>query len=284
MKQFLQIVRWNNLVLTMVIGSIYGLISWHLGCLSIPQVITRIFLLATVMAWGNAHNDYCDQEIDLINRPKRPLSMGLSLAEAYKWILWIAAASLLPMLFDSWLIGGFSSLIVWWAGTMLLLYVYNKTLSGWMVVGNFAVALLAGAMPWLFIDFGKDMLIHEGSEKMFLLNVISSGLSFFITWAREAVKDLQDVEGDAAVNRGTLPVKLGIKAAKNYIYILYVVNILYIFWLYQSGSSRALLPLSLCFLPLIWLVSQNRFATASIWTKSLLSAAVLVTIILFLWF
>lgn len=152
---------------------------------------------ALIAGGGNAINDYFDVRADKINRPDRPLPRGaLSLERArYIWITTSAFGFVLSILLGFWdvVIAGF------WVGG---LYYYSRSLKGTVVAGNIAVAFMTAlAFPFGAIVCGRaDLGIYPGL------------FAFLANLARELLKDVQDVDGDATAGAETLPVKHGPEA------------------------------------------------------------------------
>ena len=152
---------------------------------------------AFIAAGGNAINDFLDVAVDKINRPDRPLPRGaLSLNEAQTiWIYLSATGVVLSLFLTFW-----NLLIACaWVGG---LYAYSRYLKGTVIVGNLAVALMTGlAFPFGAFVAGRPSLgIYPGL------------FAFLANLARELIKDVEDVDGDAMVNAETLPVKHGANA------------------------------------------------------------------------
>jgi geranylgeranylglycerol-phosphate geranylgeranyltransferase len=152
---------------------------------------------ALIAGGGNAINDHFDLAIDKVNRPRRPLPRGaVTLEEARKiWIYTSAFGLVLSLLLGFW---NLLIAIIWVVG----LYVYSRSLKGTVLIGNLAVALMTGlAFPFGAIAAGRaDLGVYPGI------------LAFLANLARELLKDVEDVDGDAAVNAETLPVKHGPEA------------------------------------------------------------------------
>jgi geranylgeranylglycerol-phosphate geranylgeranyltransferase len=152
---------------------------------------------ALIAGGGNAVNDYFDVRIDKINRPERPLPRGaLSLEDAKRiWIATSAAGFVLCLFLGPWDI---LIAILWLAG----LYVYSRYLKGSVLVGNVTVALMTG----LAFPFGAIAAGRSG------VGVYPGIFAFLANLAREILKDVEDVNGDAAADAETLPVKHGPEA------------------------------------------------------------------------
>jgi 4-hydroxybenzoate polyprenyltransferase len=154
-----------------------------------------MFLL---VAAGNADNDLVDLETDRVNRPLRPIVSGRISRDAAR-----AAAVLLYT-------GG---VLFAWTGTPVhgalaaamaaLLLVYNRRLKGTPVLGNLAVALLCALAVW----FTEFPLPPRGALPAALVALLA-------TFARELVKDAEDVAGDRAAGLRTLAVAAGAGTAR----------------------------------------------------------------------
>ena len=152
---------------------------------------------ALIAGGGNAINDHFDLAIDKINRPRRPLPRGaISLEEARKIWIYTSSFGLLLSLFLS--IWNLLIAIIWVTG----LYIYSRSLKGTVLTGNLTVALMTGlAFPFGAIVAGRaDLGVYPGI------------FAFLANLARELLKDVEDVDGDAAVNAETLAVKHGPEA------------------------------------------------------------------------
>jgi len=167
-------------------------------------------LLTIAVVWvctggGNALNDYCDSEIDKINRPKRPIPMGLVSRKGaliFSTLLFISSLLFAIPIWDL-------QVAIVLGIALLFLITYSLFFKMRAFVGNLIVSLILG-MAFLFgaIVFGD---ILKGLVPFFL--------AFAFTLIREMVKDMQDVEGDRALGVNTLPMKYGINTSKHLVTI-----------------------------------------------------------------
>jgi geranylgeranylglycerol-phosphate geranylgeranyltransferase len=164
----------------------------------IPQVILLFLVVTLVTAAGNVINDYFDIGIDRVNRPDRPIPSGKvtpQAARVYACVLFLAGI-LVCLLTNELCI---TIAII----NSLLLIAYAAWLKRTPLLGNIAVAYLAGSM---FL-FGGALSGMAG-----LLHVLPFALmTFFAMLARELVKDAEDVEGDQASGAVTIPIRYGIR-------------------------------------------------------------------------
>lgn len=166
------------------------------------EIDTVILVMTVVMCYtaaANALNDVVDFEIDKINRPIRPLPSG-SVAKQ-------------TALFISILLSGTGTLfclelsepakIIGIVIAMPLMVIYSKYLKGIPLLGNIAIAFILG-LSFLFCGAAFNNM-----APMWIPMVLAFGLTF----VRELVKDIADMEGDVSVGLRTFPISAGIDKA-----------------------------------------------------------------------
>jgi geranylgeranylglycerol-phosphate geranylgeranyltransferase len=192
---FLNITRPANAVMAGIAAVIAYLVAT--GTL-VPAVLLLLAIVTLVTAAGNVINDYYDAEIDAVNRADRPIPAGLVPRPAALWYAVILfAAGIAASLFTSVIC---IVIVLFNAGLLVL---YAARLKGMPLVGNVAVAYLAGSM---FL-FGGAFAGIPG-----LLHLVPIAvMTFLAMMARELLKDAEDVEGDKAGGASTLPIRIGVK-------------------------------------------------------------------------
>jgi geranylgeranylglycerol-phosphate geranylgeranyltransferase len=176
-------------VLTLIGGFVAAGVAANPGHLGAAVLATG---LAT--GGGNAINDYFDREIDRINNPDRPIPRGdVHPKGALIWSIGLFAVAMvlaitLPTVAILIAILNFLGLIS-----------YTTLFKGRPGAGNALVAYLGGST---FL-FGAAAVGHvwDGAV-LFVLAALS-------TFAREVIKDIEDVVGDRAEGLSTLPIALG---------------------------------------------------------------------------
>ena len=162
------------------------------------QYYTLTCVVIVVIAYNgaaNAFNDYCDYEIDLINRPNRPLSRGM--------ITSFQALSFAVILFAIGTVTAFqlpfyarlAAVVI----AMPLIIIYSMRLKGTPLLGNIAVAMILG-LTFVFCGLAFNKLGPM---------IVPAILAFGLTLVRELIKDIADVEGDNSVGLKTLPLVVG---------------------------------------------------------------------------
>jgi len=194
LRGYLQIVR--------PINSLVAGIAVLLGVLVAGVEITPpLFLLVgavfCITGAGNAINDYCDREIDAINRPERPIPSGtVSIRGAFVYSVVLFLAGLVCAALVNLFCFGLACL------NALLLVAYAARLKGVPLAGNLVVSYLAGS---IFL-FGGAAAGLDG----LIVNLPLAGIVFLPMAAREILKDVEDIEGDREGGARTLPMVTGV--------------------------------------------------------------------------
>jgi 4-hydroxybenzoate polyprenyltransferase len=258
-----------------------------------------VLSLAVVLtaAAGYVLNDYCDSAIDALNRPDRVVVgrwLSPERVQRLYRMLWLLALSL-GLWLGFWLGNGLVAAV--FAGAALLLFLYARWLKCTPVVGNVAVSLLCGVVPLLPQIAERphlEALTASDAGRMALLWPGLYGLlAFWSNLWREQVKDLEDVEGDAAGRCRTLPVWVGVPAAQKaavgtgLLFSALIGGLLG--WRAEAGSPVFALALSVALLalPAVFLVGllyrateRRHFSQVSLGIKMLMLAGLLVFLLI----
>lgn len=191
------LVRLPNLLLSAAGVAIGGVLAQ--GSLAFPPVLQLAMLSAILLgAAGNIANDLADQDIDRINRPDRPLVSGeLSANDAIVIGGLCGGAGLLA----AWLVD--TRLFAVAAAALVVMLAYSPLLKPAGLPGNLAVAVIASV----------PMVYGALAVGWWRAGLAASGLAAILHFAREIVKDIEDVAGDVAAGRRTLPIAFGKEAA-----------------------------------------------------------------------
>lgn len=197
MKVFLEILRPMNCLMAGAAAIIGLLIAGVWRGETTALIFLSVFLITGA---GNSVNDFYDQKIDAINRPKRPIPSGrISSSAALRWsfALFVSGCALAGLIDQLCLVLA--------AINSVLLFFYARNLKAMPLAGNICVAYLTGST---FI-FGGGAYGPQGMEA----NIIPFFLSFLATMSREIAKAIEDIEGDRRGNAKTLPIIAGEKAS-----------------------------------------------------------------------
>ncbi|HLX94051.1 MAG TPA: geranylgeranylglycerol-phosphate geranylgeranyltransferase [Puia sp.] len=227
---FFRLVRWNNLifiVLTQVLFYFFILLPGFSMRASKPLNRISPFYFALlclssvlVAAAGYVINDYFDLNIDRVNKPEK---LVVEKIIKRRWtIIWHWILSGLGVI-----IGSVISLktrnpifVLSLIACAILLWFYSTTFKRKLLVGNIIVSLLTAwvIMVLYFCEFRNSIFLNPEERlilsRLFKFSVIYSGFAFIISLVREVIKDIEDMEGDAAYNCHTMPIVWGVQGAK----------------------------------------------------------------------
>lgn len=175
--------------LSVLVGtSGYGLKEHALG------IILAAVSAMLIASGGNSLNDYYDLEIDKVNRPQRPLPLGMLQPKTAFWLgfLWMLSGLIL-----AYFIGIKPLLLALAVSALLWLYAARGKMMG--LFGNLTVALICG----LAFVYGGLAAGNTG------LSLFPAGFAFLLHLSREMVKDVQDRTGDLSQGTKTLPIVWG---------------------------------------------------------------------------
>jgi len=187
------LVRGRNLLIAAGGVAVGGILA--LGRVEVPRQLLLALLSAVGLgAAGNAANDLWDVEADRVNRPRRPLPAGTVTPAAAVAVGGIG--------------GGLGLLLAWLAGrtvfgiavpALAVMLAYSPFLKPRPLLGNLAVAVV-GSLPLVY---------GAGAVGDWRAGMVPFWLAALLHLAREIVKDLEDVPGDVAVGRRTIPIAWG---------------------------------------------------------------------------
>ena len=168
----------------------------------VHESTTVFFVVAVVMCYtgaANALNDMMDYEIDLVNRPLRPIPLGhvqKQTAFFISMILFSVGSVLCLQLPET---AKVISILI----AMPLMVIYSRGLKSKPLIGNITIAFILG-VSFLFCGAA-----HNNTGPMWIPMMLAFGL----TLVREIVKDIADIEGDRSVGLRTFPIVTGIDKA-----------------------------------------------------------------------
>jgi 4-hydroxybenzoate polyprenyltransferase len=299
---FLQLVRWPNLVfiaLTQVLFQ-YCILIPLLSQSSTPPVFNTIHLWLLILssvfiaAGGYIINDYFDVNIDQVNKPEK-LIIGKSIARRSA-IIWHSVTSFIGVVigfYVGWKMG------IWWIGPAnflctLLLFVYSTTFKKRFLSGNIIISILTawsvgilGLASFYNVFYNPELYDGVNAARVFRFTILYAGFAFVISVIREAIKDMEDIEGDARYGCKTLPIVAGLNAAKTYsiVWLVVLIGTLAIvqvyalqfnWWLAVLYSSLFIIfPLVNLFFKLIKATNTQEFHKLSTMTKLIMLMGIL---------
>lgn len=223
---FLKLIRWKNLLIlfaTLFITAFLMLQSYFDFINFAFYTVSVIFIAAA----GYALNDLFDAEIDAINKPEKliagkviPLKYVLIFA-INLYILGVICALFLSKMLNHWIP---AFILLFAAGVTISYATFFKKKLIW---GNVAVAFTSAGpvmLPWIF----SKILSGNFDENQFLNQIIIA--TFIIAWlmhfAREIIKDIEDINGDKALKCKSIPICFSQQATINTVKVLMLLTTL----------------------------------------------------------
>ncbi|MCE2414513.1 geranylgeranylglycerol-phosphate geranylgeranyltransferase [Candidatus Poribacteria bacterium] len=188
---YVELARPLNGIIAFISAWLGGMFASHGNVENLADIRLLLVSVAAlvVISAGNAINDYCDYDIDRINRPRRPLPSGrIRRPNA----LIFAIVLIVIGIYLGTLININATAIATLVSVALVCYAF--WLKRTPFVGNLVVSGLTGLT---FIAGGVAIDSVQGT-------LIPAIFAFLFTTAREIVKDLEDTEGDLKNNVKTL--------------------------------------------------------------------------------
>ncbi len=243
---FLRLVRWPNLLFIVLAECLLHFCIYKpLFPLSDSSVDLRFYFLLTsnilIASAGYMINDYFDVNIDQVNKPDKVV-VGAFISRRMV-IFWHLIFSVLGMYISS-IVFPFQT---YWhihitnLFAILLLWFYSTIFKKNFLVGNIIIAILT-AWSIAIVYFSKFTIqeimhpqVTNGAVLKFAkLTLLYSAFAFILTLVREALKDMEDMEGDQRYGCQTMPIVWGLKPTKVYlaVWIIVVMAMLLIIQLY----------------------------------------------------
>jgi 4-hydroxybenzoate polyprenyltransferase len=230
---FLRLVRLTNLIfmaLTQLLFQYciyYPLYRGHVPDGDFTRFILLLFASLFIAAAGYIINDYFDINIDEVNKPKKMVVDKLIHRRwAIAWHFMLSGGGIIltvlavPFL-QKWY------LILANIFCVILLWFYSTNFKKSLLTGNIVISLLT-AWTILIIFFSKLDLsgAFTGEHyRFFRLAILYAGFAFIISLVREAIKDMEDMPGDARYGCRTMPIVWGVNVTKVYVAVWLVVII-----------------------------------------------------------
>lgn len=196
------------------------------------DVLFWILVTASVCiaAAGYIINDYFDFHIDAINKPQKVvIDKVIKRRWAIIWHWFLSGLGILLTAYISYKTNKFHILAAN-ITCVLLLWFYSTTFKKKILWGNILISLLTawvilviyffvgtGIGKWQSPDLALDV------KRLYKFAILYAGFAFLLSVIREAVKDLEDLEGDIKYGCRTMPIVWGVPAAKVYTAIWLVV-------------------------------------------------------------
>lgn len=243
---FLRLIRWPNLLFILLAECLFHFCIYKpLYPLATAEVDFRFYLMLVsnlfIAAAGYIINDYFDVNIDQINKPTKVV-VGAFISRRWVifWHLMLSVfaiyISIIVFPFKTFWHIHLSNLLA-----ILLLWFYSTTFKKNFLVGNIIISVLTAwsiAVVY-FSKFSIQEIIHPNildiaNIKFIKLTLLYCAFAFILTLVREALKDMEDMEGDEKFGCTTLPIKWGLRPTKVYLSVWLIVVIAVLFIIQMS--------------------------------------------------
>jgi 4-hydroxybenzoate polyprenyltransferase len=211
----------------------------------------------------------------------------------------LSAAGVLMAFYVSWKIGNA------WIGPVnflcvVLLWFYSTNFKKKILVGNVIISLLTAWVVLVLYVSEVDVVrlqepvYREVLKRIFKLAILYGGFAFIISLIREAVKDMEDIQGDEKYGCRTMPIVWGIPTTKVFagvwlIVLLLAVGVVLVYgimlgWYLATayGFFLIALPLIIVLRQLYQAVSMKDFHRVSTYIKVIILTGIL-SIAFFKW-
>lgn len=238
---FLRLIRFSNLAFIALTQYLFyhAIILRHrhthpdatfaLDDIQFNMLLAASFLIA---AGGYIINDYFDINIDSINRPeKQVVERVIKRRWAMVWhILFSLAGWVLSIMLSKQLKNPFPGIFN--TAAIVLLWYYSTDFKKKLLIGNVVISMLtAWVILVLYVsEAGLGLYTVKSAQMDYVTDIYKSailfgGFAFISSLIREAVKDLEDMNGDARYACRTMPIVWGIRSTKIYIGVWLIVLI-----------------------------------------------------------
>ena len=298
---FIKMIRLPNLffiALTQILFHIAVLDTILLPLGTRPSIDGLNFILLVVSsvliaAAGYVINDYFDINIDQINKPKaNVVDKIVSRRWAMAWHFVLSGVGILLSAWIAWRTG-FWYILLGNFMCVVLLFGYSVSLKRKLLFGNILISLLTA---WVILVIGlaeftspvfTSSKIVEASGKIIRISLLYGGFAFISSLIREAIKDIEDMQGDEKYGCRTMPIVWGVNSAKVYIavwlvVILALLIILQVYvarfeWWWAMTYSIVFIigPFVIIFLQLYKAKDQKDYHRLSNWTKLVMLTGIL---------
>jgi 4-hydroxybenzoate polyprenyltransferase len=225
---FLKLIRWPNLVF-IILTQLLFYYCVYIPLFGLNEYVKLVWLIIAsifIAAAGYIINDYFDLNIDQVNKPERNVfvrSVNRRWAIIWHFIFNLIGigATLAAVGLHKWYLVLANIIVVF------LLWFYSTSFKRQVLIGNLVISLLtAWTVLIVFFAFTNPQhafIADPASVKFFRIAFLYGGFAFVISLVREAIKDMEDIEGDARYGCKTLPIVFGLKATKIYTLVWMVV-------------------------------------------------------------
>ncbi len=272
LKDYFIFFRVKNLLMIILIQVLikYILFAKFNLTLSLDNFHFSVLVLSTVLIAlaGYIINDLNDVKEDNINKPQKVFVGKLVTKQrADNLFLALNFTGLLLGYYLSYSIDEISFFAIYIIAS-LLSYLYSIKLKKMLLIKNLIVAFLVFLSIFIVglydIVPATSAYNNQGQLDVFNLVLKISVFAFLLTFLREIVKDIEDLEGDKKVGIKSLPLVLSINKVKIIIFAIALLTLVFIdyfaFNLYKTKTIASLYLLIIVSIPLLYFMIKLKNA------------------------
>ena len=276
MISFLKLIRYKNLLmvlLTLVLTK-YALIDSFESTSYFSNFQFSIISVSIlcITAGGYIINDIIDLKADKINKPDKVfIDQTITKQNA---IITYLLFSIIGLVLGSYLSFQVSNpmLSFIFIGTIIGLYLYSKVFKRLALIGNLITSFFISLVIITLYIFESNLPKLSTNLLDVFINIFESitttlhvffyaFFAFLITFIREMIKDIEDINGDYAMNMKTLPILIGVKRAKSVVFIVTIFTFCFLILALKEIFSNTLLfvySFTFVLIPFAWFLYKLR--------------------------
>jgi 4-hydroxybenzoate polyprenyltransferase len=272
----LRLVRWPNLVIIVLTQFLlrYGILNsflfpGHPGMMSgILDFSLLVGITVLLTVGGYLINDYFDTRIDSVNKPEdNPVGTAINGRSVILAHLVVNGLAIVTGFYLAYRLRSLNFGLIF-PFISALLWLYSARFKRLLAWGNLVVAILSALVifiVWYFeflhlrltpSDFSRVVPELKETTRLF----IAYGLfAFLVSFFREIIKDMEDLEGDKEYGCRTLPIAIGIRRSSYIVTFLVALTILFLAFAQWTFINRGWILIFWYFLiiiqlPMIYLI------------------------------
>lgn len=251
------------------------------------QFVALVVSTVLVAGAGYVINDYFDVKSDQVNRPGRVV-VGKHLTRRSAMALH-TTLSLIGIGLGLYL--GIAIGRPWLGGVHLIsaiaLWYYSTFFKNHLISGNMVISWLTGLVPMIVFLYVMTAADGSSTRMLFFYALIYASFAFLVSMMREIVKDMQDMHGDQADARNTLPIVAGLNTSKIVVDVIGLsvvaaVGVVQAMLLPDRGMLLVIYALVFIQLPIVFVIAKLKsadratdFRTLSHFIKAIMLAGIL---------
>ena len=245
---FLKLIRLKNLIIVALTQLIikFSLINPFLDnfILSNNQFFLLVISTVFITASGYIINDIYDVKTDKINRESsRIIGKSITSRNAIIWYIIFNFLGLGLGIYIAYIVKKPLYILIF-IYCIFSLWTYSKRMKTSFLLGNLQVSLLTAISIFtvaLFDIVPNGINKNNGEMMIFKIILFYAAFAFIITFIREMIKDLEDIEGDREIEAKTLAITYGIEKTKwiSLIFTIFIFLGISYFQYYQYSISSS---------------------------------------------